>query len=124
MDPAADVVIVGGGVIGLSIAYFLAQENASVTVLDQGDLGQEASWAGAGILTAGNPRRARSPMGWLQSRGSALFAKVSPELLDLTGVDNGYLRCGGLRLRCSEEYLERRQLENTLSEERGEGVYS
>lgn len=46
---APDVIIVGGGVIGLSIAYALAREGASVTVLDAGHPGQ-ASSAAAGML--------------------------------------------------------------------------
>jgi hypothetical protein len=45
-----DVIIVGGGVIGLSIAYALAREGVSCTVLDRRELGREASWAGAGLI--------------------------------------------------------------------------
>ena len=37
-----DVVVVGGGVIGLSVAYELARDGVSVTVLDRGDFGREA----------------------------------------------------------------------------------
>lgn len=44
-----DVVVIGGGVVGLSIAYALAKEQASVTVLDAGAPGQ-ASAAAAGML--------------------------------------------------------------------------
>ena len=43
-----DVIIVGGGVIGLSIAYVLAREGVQATLLDRRELGREASWAGAG----------------------------------------------------------------------------
>ena len=45
----SDVVVIGGGVVGLSIAYALAKEQASVTVLDAGAPGQ-ASAAAAGML--------------------------------------------------------------------------
>ena len=47
----ADVVIIGGGVIGLSIAYALSREGVVATVLDRGELGRAASWAGAGIIS-------------------------------------------------------------------------
>src|SRR5437879_9489286 len=57
----AEIIIVGGGVIGLTTAYFLAREGAEVLLLDKGDLGREASWAGAGILPPGNPAAARTP---------------------------------------------------------------
>ncbi|MFQ5734837.1 MAG: FAD-dependent oxidoreductase, partial [Planctomycetaceae bacterium] len=49
-----DVIIVGGGVIGLSTAYELAGRQRSVCLLEQGPMGREASWAGAGILPPGN----------------------------------------------------------------------
>jgi glycine oxidase len=44
------VLIIGGGVVGLSLAYELACHNVGCQVLDRADLGREASWAGAGIL--------------------------------------------------------------------------
>jgi len=43
-----DVIIIGGGVIGLSIAYVLAREGVKATVLDRRELGREASWPGRG----------------------------------------------------------------------------
>ena len=53
----SDVLIVGGGVIGLSLAYELAGHGAAVRVIDAGQPAREASWAGAGILP---PARATS----------------------------------------------------------------
>src|SRR5712692_10456145 len=47
----ADVVIVGGGVIGLTIARALRQSGVSdVALIERGQLGAEASWAAGGIL--------------------------------------------------------------------------
>ncbi|BDC49693.1 glycine oxidase ThiO [Bryobacterales bacterium F-183] len=48
-----DVVVVGGGIIGCSIAWRLAQQKLRVTVVDQGKIGGESSWAGAGMLAPG-----------------------------------------------------------------------
>ena len=61
MSQHPDVLILGGGVIGLTVAYSLAREKARVEVVDKGDFGQEASWAGAGILPPGNPACAVTP---------------------------------------------------------------
>lgn len=45
-----DVLVVGAGLIGLSIAFELAQRGAVVRVYDRGEPGRGASWAGAGML--------------------------------------------------------------------------
>ena len=50
---SSDFVIIGGGVIGLSIARDLHKRGAgSITIVDRGRIGAEASWAAAGMLGA------------------------------------------------------------------------
>jgi glycine oxidase len=98
-----DVLILGGGVIGLTAAYFLAREQVSVGVVDKGDFGREASWAGAGILPPGDPAHARTPPDQLRALSAALFPKLSADLKEQTGIDNGYLRCGGLEFLDQDE---------------------
>ena len=48
---STDVIIVGGGVSGLLSALFLSEAGVNVTVIERGDVGQESSWAGGGILS-------------------------------------------------------------------------
>src|SRR5438045_9409859 len=95
-----DVIIIGGGVIGLSLACELAGEGARVAVYDQGPLGQESSWAGAGILPPGNPELAESPEARLRAASHVLWPRWSALLWEETGIDNGYRRCGGLEVCC------------------------
>ncbi len=103
MASPPDVAIIGGGIIGLTSAYFLAKAGASVAVYDRGDLGREASWAGAGIIPPGNPDRAATPIDKLRGIGSVRFPELSAELRDLTGIDNGYRKCGGIEFLAPED---------------------
>jgi glycine oxidase len=98
MNANADVLILGGGVIGLSIGFFLAEEGLSVSLLDREDLGRQASWAGAGIIPPGNPARASSPPELIRARSSQMFPELSARLRELTGIDNGYRVSGGLEI--------------------------
>lgn len=96
MTTGSEVVIVGGGVIGLSIAYALACEGTRATVLDQGPLGKAASWAGAGILTPISSRVDLEPAAALRALSARLHAEWASRLLEETGIDNGYRRCGSI----------------------------
>lgn len=99
---ASDVVIVGGGVIGLSTAWRLAQAGRTVTVLDRAQIGSEASWAGAGILPPGNPEYSTTPEQRLRALSASLWEPQSRQLREETGIDNGYLNCGGLDVSFSQ----------------------
>jgi glycine oxidase len=94
----SDVLVIGGGVIGLSIAYELARHGQSVTLIERGELAREASWAGAGILPP--PATGDNLPAWerLQAVSYALHRTWHEELRTATGIDNGYRRCGGLYL--------------------------
>jgi glycine oxidase len=98
-----DVLIVGGGVIGLSAAYRLARRGLRVRVLDRGELGREASWAGAGIIPPGNSQRATSALDQLRAVGAEQFPIWSQELRELTGIDNEYHVCGGIEFLADHE---------------------
>jgi glycine oxidase len=45
-----DVIVIGAGLIGLTIAFELAERGAGVSIYDRGEPGRGASWAGAGML--------------------------------------------------------------------------
>src|SRR5262249_11253847 len=93
-----DVLIVGGGVVGLSLAWELAKHGAAVQVIDRGPLGREASWAGAGILPAAGLIATQHPYDQLRRLAAQLHPEWAVELRELTGIDNGYRRCGAIHL--------------------------
>ncbi len=115
MSPGNDILIIGGGVIGLTTAYFLAREGVRVEIVDRASFGKEASWAGAGILPPGNPAHAHTPIDQLRARSAALFPDLSAELRERTGIDNGYLCSGGLEFLRPSDHA-------SAQEWRGEGV--
>jgi glycine oxidase len=97
-NTAPDVIVIGGGVVGLSIAWELAEHGASVRVLEQSQFGQEASWAGAGMLPPGNPHLANTPEAHLRAESHVLWPEWTARLREATGIDNGFARCGGLEV--------------------------
>lgn len=93
-----DCLIIGAGAVGLSIAYELARRGKRVSVIDRREPGTEASWAGAGILPPANLRTARNGYEQLFALSNDLHVRWSTELQELTGIDNGLRRCGGIYL--------------------------
>jgi glycine oxidase len=90
----ADVLVVGGGLIGSSIAWRLAQRGARVTVVDAGNLGGEASSAGAGMLAPGS--EAKRVSAWLELGVASLrmYPSFIEELRAETGFDVEFTICG------------------------------
>lgn len=90
--------IVGAGAIGLSLAWELARRGWQVRVLDRGEPGREASWAGAGIIPPYSRAHARHPLEQLKGLCCDLHREWARRLQSETGIDNGYHVCGGLYL--------------------------
>ena len=104
------MLILGGGIIGLSCAHALADAGLRVEVVERGEFGREASWAGAGIVPPGNFDRAATPIDKLRAYGATHFPEFSRRLLDETGIDNEFTVCGGFEFLTageSEEYVPR-----------------
>lgn len=93
-----DVVIVGAGVIGLSLALRLRAAGLSVCLVERGEVAGEASTAAAGILSAQAESHEGGPLFELMLRSRALYESWARELGDETGIDVGYRRCGVLML--------------------------
>jgi thiazole synthase len=93
MEAARDILIVGGGVVGLAIAVELKRQGAKVTVISK-DFTQAASHAAAGMLAPLAERLSSPPLLDLCLRSRWLYPEWTQKLEALTGVDTGYLPCG------------------------------
>ncbi|HEX9132822.1 MAG TPA: glycine oxidase ThiO, partial [Ktedonobacteraceae bacterium] len=98
MQSNTDVVIAGGGVIGCAIAYYLRKSGVDVTVLDQGEIGAEASSAAAGLLAPLGSLSGPGPFADLLLTSFALFPALVPELEDASGINLEYEQTGALRV--------------------------
>jgi glycine oxidase len=103
-DVAADVVILGAGVIGLSIARSLARRGVRrVTIIERASPGAEASSAAGGMLAAQAEADHADAFLELACASRDLYPSFALELKEETGVDIELERTGTLYLGFTEE---------------------
>jgi glycine oxidase len=105
---SSDVIVMGGGIVGLATAWELLRSGATVTVLERNLCGQEASWAGAGILSPLLPWDYPEAVTQLTQFSAHLFPRFVEALQAETGVDPEYQASGMLVLpdSSSQAYVE------------------
>lgn len=101
----ADVVIVGGGVIGCASAYYLSKAGASVTLVEREGLAGEASGAAAGMLAPPPEALPSATFGDLCRAGVDAYPSLVGALRDETGIDVQYLDSGILLPAWSEQWV-------------------
>lgn len=102
-----DAVIAGAGVIGCSIAFFLARESQGkfkVALVDRNILGDEASSGAAGMLAAQIETEEPGPFLDVQVQSREIFKWLAGELDDLTGINIHYVKKGILDLAVTPEH--------------------
>jgi len=88
------VIIIGAGATGCLSAISLAERGWRVTLIDQGEVGMESSWAGGGILFPLLPWKYSEPVNHLALAGAARYPALAAQLLASTGIDPQYRQCG------------------------------
>src|SRR5687767_9349239 len=97
-----DVVVVGAGIIGASIAWKLSAAGLRVSLVDARAMGNEASWAGAGMLAPGGETKGRPEWARLLLEGCQAYSSYVAELESETGIRIDYRRCGAVEVARDE----------------------
>ncbi|CDX33740.1 putative deaminase [Mesorhizobium sp. ORS 3359] len=95
---SADAVIIGGGIVGVFVAYYLARRGMKVALVEKGRIGAEQSSRNWGWCRQQNRDARELPMA---THSLALWERFSIE----TGEDTGFRRCGLLYLSNDETEL-------------------
>ncbi|TWU35677.1 Glycine oxidase [Novipirellula aureliae] len=99
MSPDSPLVtVVGGGAIGMSIAWELRRRGKQVRLIERNRIGDSTSRVAAGILPPANLETATDAIDRLRGYSHMLFPKWANELSETTGMDIGLRRCGGFYL--------------------------
>lgn len=93
MNKVSDVLIIGGGIIGLSLAIELKLRSVKVTVLSR-DFQEAATHAAAGMLAPQAEKIPPSPMLDLCRQSRAIYPDWIRKLEEITGLETGYWPCG------------------------------
>ncbi|HLA10277.1 MAG TPA: glycine oxidase ThiO [Pyrinomonadaceae bacterium] len=114
----ADVVIIGGGVIGLSIARALVRRALrEIIIIERGSMGKEASSAAAGMLAPQAEANHADEFFYLACRSRDMYPAFAAELLEESGIDVELDKTGTLYLAFSEadehEIEQRRQWQSS-----------
>lgn len=107
-----DLVVVGGGIVGASVAYYSARAGVRTLLVDARDTGR-ATGAGAGIVSAAT--NTRDPEAWQALARAAIsdYPRLAAELHDAQTGDPGYERVGMLVVAVNER--EAKQFDRYLS---------
>jgi 4-methylaminobutanoate oxidase (formaldehyde-forming) len=97
LPSSAKIIIVGGGIVGCSVAYHLGKMGLTdVLLLEQGKLTSGSTWHAAGLV---GQLRTNANITQLLGYSVALYDRLEQE----TGLATGWKRNGGLRLACNPE---------------------
>ena len=96
LPSSSKIIIVGGGIIGCSTAYHLAQMGLEVLLLEKAQLTSGSTWHAAGLV---GQLRSSANITQLLGYSIELYNKLEAE----TGQATGWKMNGGLRLACNQE---------------------
>lgn len=115
-----DVAIAGGGLIGASIAWELAEAGLRVGLFDRRQPGQEASWAGAGILSPAPENSGMIPLVEIGKASMRLYPEYVARVEEVSGLSAGFRPRGTVEALFSADARE--ELSTTIALHHGLGL--
>jgi glycine oxidase len=119
MSVRFDVVVVGGGVIGCSVAYHLAKKRARVVVIERDLLGGQASSVAAGMLAAQEEAAKPGPFFDAGVASRDMFKDLVADVKADSGIDPEFETCGIWRIAETEDEKKALLEKKRWQEERG-----
>jgi glycine oxidase len=102
-DTTADVALIGGGVVGCCLAYYLSNAGLKVTVIDREQPGGQAPMLLAGILAPSAEAGAPGPFCELGMASYQHFPRIAAEFRDELSIDVDLDQAGGIRVAWNEQ---------------------
>jgi glycine/D-amino acid oxidase-like deaminating enzyme len=103
-----ELAVVGGGLVGMAIAWGLARSGRAVVVLDEGDVAFRASRGNFALVWVQSKGGGLSDYALWTMQSSRLWPQLAEAIQQETGIDVGFRKPGGLHLLLSERELESR----------------
>jgi glycine oxidase len=113
----ADIIIIGGGVIGCSIAYHLAKDGFKATVLERDAIASGASGVAAGMLTVSIEHLRAGPQFDLGLASLKIYPETLKAVHEASGIDPEYIQAGSLKLAYTEQ--EELEIQKTIEDLKG-----
>ncbi len=115
----SDVIVVGGGVIGLLSAWRLAQAGLAVELIERSDPSTESSWAGLGVLSPSAAEGRPIELVRLMQASLAMYPALANELRALTRFDIAFAQQGMMYAAMNEAELDELAASRQAQEDAG-----
>jgi hydrogen cyanide synthase HcnC len=103
-----DLIVIGGGLVGGSIAWGAQAKGASVVLLDEGDIAYRAARGNFGLVWVQSKGAGMPPYAHWTRQSAALWPDLAARLHDTTGTDIALHQPGGLAFCLSDDEFEQR----------------
>ena len=119
MNHSSNVVVIGAGIVGCSVAYELARRGVHVQVIDRSEVGQGATQASAGVLAPFIEAFDRGPLLDLTTRSLDLYDEFVARVVEDSGAAVQYVRTGTLEVAMDDAGVARLEGIHATCVERG-----